>query len=144
MDKDITTTSIKNSPNHGLDSSGKIKETIGYTVNENPSKNERGHYSFNGADEIDPENKFCYAKKTIIEDPDGKTRNKYYVKAGTDGKIFNPWGMFSEGTQGKYSKGRGKSEWSFVVVTEKCFEFYSKFLQSRNSAWLTSAEREMI
>ena len=143
MDKDITTTSIKNSPKHGLDSSGVIKETIGYTVNETPSKNDRGHYVFDGAKEISPEDKLCYAKKTIIENPDGKTRNKYYVKVGVDGKIFNPWGMFSEGTQGKYSKGRGKSEWSFSGVTKRCFEFYSKFLQSRNSAWLTSAEREM-
>lgn len=133
MDKEITTSAIKGA-NEGVDSGGEIERVTGYTISD----------SSDTTKEIDPSNKNCYAKKTILKTGDNKTRNKYFVKVGVDGYIFNPWGMYSEGTQGRYEKGYGKSKWSFSEVSEQCFNFYIKFLQSRSKSWLTHANREIL
>ena len=140
---DDFTTNIKRETNLGVDSSGEIQEIIGYTNSTAPDKDDFGHYVFSELNTIDPEDKNCYAKKAVIAKQGGGNRFKHYVKFGIDGKMFDPWGMFSEGTQGKYAKRYGKSQWSFREVSEKCFSFYNKFLQSRNKAWLTNAEREV-
>ena len=145
MSKNNFTTRIRESDDsiESEDSSGTIEEIIGYTLKDTPSRDDRGHYIFSEPKKIDPENKNCYAKEILIKTSSGTIRNKYYVKVGLDGFIFDPWGVFSEGTQGNYAKGQGKSEWSFKQVNYECFQSYSKFLQSRNKAWLTTAEREI-
>lgn len=140
---DKFTAKIKNETDLGVDSAGEIKDTIGYTSSKSPDKDELGHYVFRELNTIDVENKYCYAKKIIIKKENGGERYKYFVKFGIDGAMFDPWGMFSEGTQDRYAKRYGKSQWSFREVNEKCFSFYNKFLQSRNKAWLTNAEREV-
>ncbi len=121
---------------------GDIEETVGYTVSPTPSKNADGHYDFSNAQTISETDKNCFAKKVSIKKSKDETKHKYYAKVGIEGFMFNPWGPFSEGTQGDYAKGHGKSAWSFKEVTEKCFNFYIKFLQSKNQAWLKNAERE--
>ena len=132
------------STSSGSDSSGAIKNTIGYTSTKSPLRDKSGHYFMNeAAEEIEPNDKKCYAKKIIIENTNGETRSKYYVKVGPDGYIFNPWGMFTEGTESEYQRHRGKNRWNFREVSERCFLFYNKFLQSKNKAWLTNAEREI-
>lgn len=70
--------------------------------------------------------------------------NKFYIKAGINGHIFNPIGMYSEGRQQKFLSKVGKNEYSFQRVNEKVFSFYVSFLRTRNMAWLNNAEREMI
>lgn len=117
-------------------SQGDEHSEIGYTYLESPEKDENGHYVYNGAKQIEPSSEKCYAK--IVNSND---RERYFVKTGRDGKIFNPWGMYSERTE--KSQVRNEPNWKFSSVNKKCFEYYIKFLQSRNSGWLVSAEREV-
>lgn len=128
----ITTSTIRSGDSHAAPG----EKIIGYTYLDSPEKNDSGHYVYNGAKEIDHSSEKCYAKS--ISYPENNT--KHFIKTGRDGKIFNPWGMYSEGTE---TKQRGNENyWKFSSVNEKCFEYYLKFLQSRNSGWLISAERE--
>ena len=132
MNREITTTTTKNEEK-GVDSAGKIESTVGYTTSKSPES----------SNEIDSTNKDCYAKKTIYRTASGDERNKYYVKISSDGSLFDPWGMYSEGTQNLYDKEKGRDKWFFEEVNEKCFNFYVKFLQSRNNSWLMNAKREV-
>jgi hypothetical protein len=67
---------------------------------------------------------------------------RYYVKRGKDGILFNPIGMYSEGTE--YKKMRqGKAMWELKKTSKRVFEFYIQFLKTKNIAWLNNAEREL-
>jgi len=71
------------------------------------------------------------------------TSIKYYVKRGKYGKLFNPIGMYSEGTQRKQHRHAGKPAWEFKQCSKKVFTHYTHFLRTRNAAWLNNAEREV-
>jgi len=66
----------------------------------------------------------------------------YYIKRGPNGHFFNPIGLYDEGKHQK--RHAGESVWVFKEVNKRAFEYYLKFLQNRNKAWLTNAEREAI
>jgi len=68
---------------------------------------------------------------------------KHYLKLGSHGKIYNPIGMFSEGTSNKFLSKIGKKAWEFKSVSPRVFSLYIKFLKTKNIAWLRNAEREM-
>ncbi len=70
------------------------------------------------------------------------TRIRYYVKRGKYGKLFNPIGLYSEGSQRKQHRHAGKPAWEFKEATERVFTLYAKFLRSKNASWLNNAERE--
>lgn len=79
----------------------------------------------------------AYAKVVVSED-----RNRYYVKQGPHGKLFNPVGLYQEG---KISRKRaGESQWKYREVNKKVFDLYTQFLKTKNTAWLTNAEREVV
>ena len=138
----ITTTTSQSQPEN-IDYAGAVDTVLGYTANSVIPRDSRGHMVFSSPDQIDPGHDECYAKLVVIKRSEDNYYSKYFIKIGVDGQIFNPWGMFSEGTQGQFNKVLGKPEWNFTEVKEKCFEFYIKFLQSRNNAWLNNAEREI-
>ena len=71
------------------------------------------------------------------------SRIRHYVKRGKYGKLFNPIGMYSEGTERKQHRHAGKPAWEFKETSEKIFNYYIKFLRSKNAAWLNNAEREV-
>lgn len=79
-----------------------------------------------------------FAKKIITNNI-----KKYYIKVGTYGKVYNPIGLFSEGTANKFLARAGKKAWEFKEVNSKVFDMYIKFLKTKNIAWLNNAEREM-
>lgn len=87
---------------------------------------------------LDTENDKVYAKKTCIDSND-----RYYIKVGTYGKIYNPIGLYSEGTASKFLSKIGKKAWEFKEVNSKVFDMYVNFLRTKNIAWLNNAEREM-
>lgn len=80
--------------------------------------------------------------KTYAKSISGK-REKYYIKTGSYGKIYNPMGMFAEGKANKFVAKLGKKEFEFKEVNYKIFEMYIKFLSTKNIAWLNNAEREL-
>lgn len=73
----------------------------------------------------------------------GSTSTKFFIKTGLYGKIFNPIGMYSEGTSHKSLSKSGKKLWNFTQVNSKIFDMYITFLKTKNKAWLSNAEREM-
>ena len=81
----------------------------------------------------------AYAMKIQI----GK-RTKYYAKTGRHGRLFNPIGMYSEGTAAKKLGHAGRLEWRFIEIGERVFYFYRDFLKTRNLAYLNNAERELL
>lgn len=87
---------------------------------------------------LEIENDRAYAKKTLLDNSP-----KYYIKVGTYGKIYNPIGLFSEGTSNKFLSKIGKNAWEFKEVNSKVFDMYINFLRTKNIAWLNNAEREL-
>ena len=116
----------KDKDSEAFDSSGNITSTEGYTE---------------GSKAIDPESPDCFAKKVTITS-ESSNRYKYYIKSGNNGDLFNPWGMYSEGSQNKFAKHHGRPAWNFIQVSEGSFQHYMSFLSSRNPAWLNNAQRE--
>jgi len=78
------------------------------------------------------------AKKII-----GNKSTRFYIKTGLYGKIYDPIGLFSEGTGAKFLARAGKKAWEFKQVNSKVFDMYLSFLRTKNKAWLTNAEREL-
>ena len=72
----------------------------------------------------------------------GGSKTRFFIKRGRYGKLYNPIGMYSEGTEKKQLRHAGRPEWEFREETEKVFNFYIQFLKTKNSAWLSNAERE--
>jgi hypothetical protein len=137
------TTNIKNNKTKPDASAGIQEKEIGYTSSKSPTKDDVGRYELTGAQTIDPEDEKCYSKEIVFKISERQNKHKYYIKANSEGFLFNPWGMFSEGTEAKYEKGHGRLKWRFTEVNKRCFDFYNRFLESRNQAWLANAEREI-
>lgn len=87
---------------------------------------------------VDDDNLSAFAKKISSN---GKSR--YFIKVGTHGKIYNPIGLYSEGTSNKFLARAGKKAWDFKEVNSKVFDMYINFLKTKNVAWLTNAQREL-
>ena len=87
---------------------------------------------------LDKESDKVFAKKISSSD-----KIKFYIKVGTYGKIFNPIGLYSEGTENKFLSKIGKRAWEFKEVNHKIFDMYINFLRTKNIAWINNAEREM-
>ena len=85
-----------------------------------------------------------FAYKVQYTNPNGHESEKYYVKRGKHGRLFNPIGLFSEGNSGKIMKHSGKLEWTLQSVNQKCFDYYINFLRTRNEAHLSNAERQVM
>lgn len=84
------------------------------------------------------------SKNVVAKSTSKNNLNKFYIKIGTYGKIFNPMGLFSEGKNEKFIAKIGKKEFEFKEVNQKVFDLYLNFLSTKNLAWLNNAERELI
>jgi len=120
----------------GFSGSGETEKIMGFTSGKDKS------VDFDASQTIDPDSPNCYAKRMTICG-EGGTRYKNYIKMGLHGYMYNPWGLYSEGTQHKDSRHTGKAAWEFRQVNEKAFNYYLRFLQTRNTAWLNNSEREV-
>lgn len=87
-------------------------------------------------EEVDESSHLAYAKRVNVND-----KQIHYVKQDRYGNLFNPQGMYSERNQSQNT--RFSKTWSFKTVTPKAFELYLKFLETKNEAWLSNAEREL-
>jgi len=116
-----------------LDSNPKPSEEVG-------SEGTRGVVAYSallkevGEDSVD-----AYAK--VIT---SGNKASYYVKQDKYGNLFNPQGMYQEGTQRKQMRHAGRPRWVFIKVDQKIYDLYIKFLETKNEAWLHNAEREMM
>ena len=71
-----------------------------------------------------------------------KHQNRYLVKLGENGRLFNPYGLYSEGMETKQRVGR--PTWKFINTTKNNFDQYITFLKTKNEVFLKNAEREII
>jgi len=67
----------------------------------------------------------------------------YFVKRSGDGRLFNPISLYSEFQHSKDTHARSELR-KWAQVDYKTFMHYLKFLSTRNTAWLTTAQRELI
>jgi hypothetical protein len=84
------------------------------------------------------------SSKVVAKCTSKNGNNKFYIKIGTYGRIFNPIGLFSEGKNEKFIAKIGRKEFEFKEVNQKVFDLYLNFLSTKNIAWLNNAEREMV
>ena len=125
MRKEHITTTTKSQTEVGVDASGSLENTL--------------YYGSGGKVEVDGND--CYAKSHGFKNANGHSRESYYIKTGRDGSLFDPWGMYSEGTEKKTFGS--ESYWRFKSVNKTCFELYVKFLESQNNSFRLHAEREV-
>ena len=119
-----------------------------FTINNRPNDTNQteyytviGQHKFLDNDKnprLDKESDKVFAKKII-----SNNKSKFYIKVGTYGKIYNPIGLYSEGTENKFLSKIGKRAWEFKEVNNKIFDMYVSFLRTKNIAWINNAEREM-
>lgn len=89
-------------------------------------------------------NKDCFAKRVTLLKTDGTFhRDKFFVKVGTNGCVFDPWGITDEGTQARFSPQHGRRRWDWSEVSSDAFGFYLKYLGTRNRTWYAHVDREL-
>ena len=92
--------------------------------------------------EIDVDSPKCYAKKISMKNINSE-KVYYYVRTGTDGRLYDPEGLYTTGNAHEYSKEKGRSVYEFKLVSKEVFTHYLKFLQTKNKAWLDTCNRLM-
>ena len=127
---------------------GSLKMDNIFTINSRPDDiNQIEYYTVIGQHKfldndnnprLDKESDKVFAKKIV-----SNNKSKFYIKVGTYGKIYNPIGLYSEGTENKFLSKIGKKAWEFKEVNNKIFDMYISFLRTKNIAWINNAEREM-
>ncbi len=66
----------------------------------------------------------------------------YYIMCAHDGELFNP---FETGINiYKRDSSRGKFKYNFKVCSMNCFQFFIKYLGSRNKRFLRIAQRRFL
>lgn len=59
------------------------------------------------------------------------------------GFLYDPYGLFDDEAKAKKAIHKGKHVFEYKRITEKVFNFYLKFLRTRNKAHLINAQREL-
>lgn len=80
-----------------------------------------------------------YAKKIIRKD----NSYKYLIKLSNNSKLFNPLSIYGIEQDKSFLNRVCRSNKKFKEVNQKAFEWYLKFLRTKNIAWLNNAEREI-
>jgi hypothetical protein len=79
------------------------------------------------------------AKRVKVSDK----RYKYYIRMGFDKKLFNPINPLNASKN--YTELNRNSELlKFKLVNSMSFDFYLKYLSTKNNIWLIKAEREIV
>lgn len=68
---------------------------------------------------------------------------KFMIKLSSNGKLANPLSIYGVEEDNSFLNRVCRSNKKFKEVNQKTFEWYTKFLVTRNIAWLHNAEREM-
>lgn len=110
-----------------------IEENIYYTINEHQEDLDQYNSPIRLQDD-----EHVYAKRTIKADGS----HKYSIRLATDGKLYNPISIYGYEKQNNFLDRVCRSNDKFKQVNSKTFDWYIKFLSTKNQAWLANAERE--
>lgn len=80
-----------------------------------------------------------YAKR--IQRKDGSFKN--LIKLTKNSKLYNPMSIYGQEKNSNFLDRTCKSNIKFKIVNDKAFEWYLKFLSTKNISWLYNAEREI-
>jgi len=114
------------------------KEVIVYTISGKHDSLLNGNPILLDTDTEDAEDRAAAYAKAV----DKAGQKKYYVKMSNEGKMFNPIGMMHEHHSKQIDRQRGRNVFEFTEVNLQAFNMYVRFLQSKNTAYLSHAERE--
>ena len=79
------------------------------------------------------------AKKIITE----TNKHMLYIKLDENKKFINPLSIYATSEKPQYIENMKKfKSQSYKLVGPKAFNYYINFLKTKNTAWLTNAERE--
>lgn len=90
------------------------------------------------APRVNTEDDRVYAKRT--KRIDGTI--KYSIRTGLDKKLYNPISPIDKESNRAFLDKVSRSNDKFRSVNQKAFDWYLKFLITKNTAWLYNAERE--
>jgi hypothetical protein len=100
---------------------------------------EHADYYDNGMPCANSESDNALAKTVTIS---GK-HNKYYIRFGFDQKLYDP--LSPTNASKNYTElNRNSENYKFKLVNESTFNFYLKYLSSKNNIWLIKAQREVV
>lgn len=80
-----------------------------------------------------------FAKKLQKQDGSYKTM----IKIANNGKLYNPITIYGQEKTNVFLDRVCRSNDKFRTVNMKAFEWYVKFLSTKNMAWFHNAEREV-
>jgi len=90
-------------------------------------------------DGIDAEDRpEAYAKIVIVNQGDPR----YSIRRDAQGNFYDPLGLYSEGRHNKMTHHTQVRQWEWVETNKRAFEYYMRYLQTRNKAHFTNAQRE--
>lgn len=83
------------------------------------------------------DNPLCYCKLVVVQGTP-----IFYIKSDMARRLANPWDAISSVSQEtRFTKRTGRPAWTFMKVNQECFEFYLKFLDTRNTSYYRTCER---
>lgn len=89
---------------------------------------------------LNQENDKRLAAKKIIRE-DGTI--KYLIRTGDDRKLYNPASIYDTVENKKFLETIARNQNNFKEVNMMTFNLYLRFLKTKNTAYLTQAEREI-
>jgi hypothetical protein len=89
---------------------------------------------------VNPTNtKFILAKKILKTNGD----YKFLIRINTEHKLYNPLSIYGREKSGQLLSNITRSNIEYREVNCRAFDFYLRFLSTKNIAWLYKAEREV-
>lgn len=67
---------------------------------------------------------------------------RYFVTINNTGSLYDPHGLYASREETRRTTLRGRPELKLVTTKKTVFDFYLKFLATKNKLWLKWAERE--
>ena len=93
-----------------------------------------------GSKLVDAASDMALAKE--VRDEDKRT---YFIRCSTESSsrnnFYNPYGQNKADALTKFNASKGKRLFEFRKVKEEVFDFYTKFLRTKNETYLTQAQR---
>ena len=126
-----------------------MEDTFIYNPNQSvKNQTDKNFYCLSSdADFVDAENngRHRLQKNTtlaLIQTKDGKSF--YQIKISSSNQLFNPFSKFDSEKSYSFLDNVVRPTDKFINVNRMVFDYYLKFLQTKNIIWLNKAERERI
>ena len=83
-------------------------------------------------------------EKTVAKYYHVENIKQYAIKLSTNNELFNPYSIYDTEKSHSPLHDTIRNSNRFIFVNQTVFEYYLKFLMTKNNAWLKKAERERL